>query len=144
MDKALPASTPEEAQWWRWPLLPFAATIGAILGTLAFMLLQWLLMMFQGWGPNGWYALYILPFMSSCLFGYLFAIITLQFAPKGKIIAAVVMTTLLGALYLLGTIGLWAVSKEGVGTAIQQTIGSIASLGSAIMTIVSEKDNYRS
>ena len=38
----------ESSKWWRWPLLPFAAFIGAILGAFLLTLFQWFGMKMQG------------------------------------------------------------------------------------------------
>ncbi|ADO00843.1 hypothetical protein Gbem_4143 [Citrifermentans bemidjiense Bem] len=131
------------SQWWRWPILPLAAVLGALVGAFLLTLLQWIGMKMQGgFREDGWYFRYILPVISSAVFGWLYALITLNVAPRGKVIASVVMTTILGVLALLGLIFTWFYKLDDIGTAVQSTVGSIASLVAAIATIVSLKDEY--
>lgn len=133
-----------EATWWRWVALPFAAIAGALAGSVALALLQWFGMKFQGgFSTDGWYFRYIMPLMSSAVFGWLYVLITLEVAPKGKVIAATVMTTVLGVFCVLGAILAWVLPNRTMGYAIQQTIGVAASLTTAIASIVSYKGDYR-
>jgi hypothetical protein len=131
------------AQWWRWPLLPFAVFAGAFVGALLLTLLQWFGMKLQGgYSEDGWYYRYILPVISSAFFGWLYALIALNVAPRAKVMTSVVMTTILGVLTAIGLMFVWLNPRNEIGTSIQSTIGSIASLVAAIATIVSSKDEY--
>ncbi|ENM5891519.1 hypothetical protein E5115_004029, partial [Vibrio mimicus] len=70
------------SKWWIWPLLPFASIIGAALGAFLLVLIQWFGMKVQGgFREDGWYFLYIMPVLSSAIFGWLFSYITLYLAP---------------------------------------------------------------
>ena len=141
MESSLRSDT--SSQWWRWPLLPFAAIIGGTLGAFLLVLLQWFGMKMQGgFSEDGWYFRYILPIVSAAAFGWLYVLITLNVAPKGKVIAAVVMTTVLGVLTCFGLLLTWLNPNQGTAAAVQSTVGSIASVVAAIATIVSSKDEY--
>jgi hypothetical protein len=95
-----------------------------------------------GYSEDGWYFRYILPVFSSALFGYLYVFITLNVAPRGKVISAVVMTTILGVFTVLVILLAWAAPSEGIGNAVQSTVGAIASMIAAIATIVNVKHEY--
>ena len=89
--------------------MPFAAFIGAALAAVAFTLLQWLGMKVSGgFSEDGWYYRFILPAISAGFFGYFYVLITLKVAPRGKVISAVVMTTILGVFSLLGLVAMWS------------------------------------
>jgi len=136
-------SSDEPSGWWRWPLLPFAAIIGAMIGAALLTLLQWFGMKMQGgFSTDGWYFLYVLPVISSIVFGWLYVLITLNVAPKGKVIAAIVMTTVLGVLIAFSLFFVWAYPDEEIGSTIQTTIGSLATIIAAIVSIVNYKDEY--
>lgn len=133
----------DEAQWWRWPLLPFAAILGGMLGAFLLTLLGWFGMKMQGgFSEDGWYFRYILPITSSAIFGWFYVLITLNVAPKGKVIASVVMTTVLGVLTCIGLLFVWLNPHREIAAAIQSTVGSIASVVAAISAIVASKDEY--
>ncbi|WP_237067153.1 hypothetical protein [Microbulbifer guangxiensis] len=134
---------PSSSRWWIWPLLPFAAFIGATIGAFLLTLMQWFgLKMQGGFQEDGWYYLYILPVISSAAFGWLYALITLHLAPRGKLITASVMVTALGVLIVIGLLFEWLNQDRSVGHSIQMTIGSIATLSAAIATIVTERDEF--
>jgi hypothetical protein len=135
----------EPSGWWKWPLLPFASIIGAMIGAMLLTLLQWFGMKMQGgFSEDGWYFLYVLPVISSIAFGWLFVLITLNVAPRGKVIAAIVMTTILGVIIVFSLIFIWLNPVEGIGSAIQSTVGSIATMISAIVSIVNYREEYSS
>ena len=124
-------------QWWRWPLLPFAAVIGAALATAALVLVQWMGMKFSGgYSPDGWYFRYILPIISSGFFGFMYAKISYHVAPSGKMIAGVVMVTLLGMFSALSAFLGWVMPEYSTGQAVQVTLGSIATIAAAIMALL--------
>lgn len=126
--------------WWRWPLLPFAAFAGAMAGSAAFMLLQWVSMKMQGgYSEDGWFFLYIVPLMQSAMFGYLYALISCHVAPYGKFIAGVVMVTILvGGLLLL--LALMWIKLEFSKELIQPTLAVIAISITSVSTLVSLRD----
>jgi hypothetical protein len=133
----------QKSQWWRWPLLPFAVVAGALAGAFALTVVQWLGMKWQGgYSEDGWYYRYVLPVVSSAFFGWLYALIALNVAPNAKILASVVMTTILGVISAIGLLSVWSDHRKSLAEAIQSTIGSIASLTAAIVTIVSSRDDY--
>lgn len=127
---------PEANQWWRWPLMPFAAVLGGALGAMLFGLVQWFGMKLQGgFSESGWMYLYILPVLTAAAFGWLYTWIACAVAPRGKLLAGTVMTTILVLVGLLNIVIVWGMQKYPVGEAVQLTIGSIASSAAAIVAL---------
>jgi hypothetical protein len=117
--------------------MPVAAIAGAILGTIAIGLFMWLGMMFQGGiGEDGWYFRYIMPLFTSGIFGYLYAKISYTVAPSGKLIAGVVMVTILGLVSVLSAILGWVMPSYSVGQAMQATVASIATMVGAVIALM--------
>ncbi|QSX34480.1 hypothetical protein JYB87_04310 [Shewanella avicenniae] len=138
-----PEPQDQSSRWWLWPLLPFAAFIGAGIGAFLLTLFQWFgLKMQGGFSEDGWYFLYILPIISSAAFGWLFAYITLYLAPKGKVIAASVLVAILGAFSVFGLLFMWLSPQREVAEAVQATISSVATVSAAIATIVTQKNEF--
>ena len=136
MDHQLP-TTASSHQWWRWPLLPFAAIGGAAIGAVLLGLVQWLGFKFQGgFTEDGWMFRYILPIFTSAAFGWLFAWIACAVAPHGKVVAGTVMTTLLFIVLLLSIAFSWLASNYSVGQAVQTTVGSTSCLIAAVVALV--------
>ncbi|EJL6633924.1 hypothetical protein NMS63_003732 [Vibrio cholerae] len=132
------------SKWWIWPLLPFASIIGAALGAFLLVLIQWFGMKVQGgFREDGWYFLYIMPVLSSAIFGWLFSYITLYLAPKGKVIAATVMVTVLGVILSFSTFVLLVDPYREFSESIQASISSVVTMIAAISTIVSQKDDFQ-
>lgn len=124
-------------QWWRWPLLPFAAIGGAALGAVLLGLMQWFGLKLQGgFSEDGWMFMYILPIFTSAAFGWLFAWIACAVAPRGKVVTGAVMTTLLFIVLLLSIAFSWLASDYSVGRAVQTTVGSVSSLIAAVVALV--------
>ena len=121
----------------RWIALPFATIIGSLLGCLILGLFQWFSMkMFADVSENGWYARYLMPFFSSVVFGYFFATISLEVAPRSKVIAATVMVTLLGVISLFSLLLAWKMQEtHGFGYFIEILFGAIGGMIAAITTI---------
>ena len=68
--------------WWRWPLLPFAAVAGALAGSIVATLLMWLGMKLQGgFSEEGWYFRYVMPVIASSIFGFIYTLISCEMAP---------------------------------------------------------------
>ncbi len=87
------------AGWWRWPLIPIAALLAAVVGSVLFGIVQWIGMKTMGgFHEDGWYYLYIMPLMSSGVFGYIWCLVAGYVAPRGKFIITVVMATVLAML----------------------------------------------
>ena len=130
--------------WWRWPLLPFAAVAGALAGSIIAVLFLWFGMKLQGgFSEDGWYFRYVMPVISSAIFGYLFAHISCEMAPRGKVIAGTVMVTILGLFGLLGIVLAWIVPDYPVGQAIQATVGTVATMIAAVVTLMDAPSKYR-
>lgn len=124
-------------QWWRWPLLPFASFVGATLGATLFTAIQWLGMkMTGGFSEDGWFFLYVLPVISSAAFGWLYAWITCYVAPAGKVIAGVVMVTVLALLSILGLAIAWHWNEYPTIENVRTTLATIAMLVAAIAALV--------
>jgi hypothetical protein len=129
--------------WWRWPLVPFAAILGSILGAAAFLLLQWVAMKVHGgFSEDGWMFKYILPVVQSAVFGYLYAMISCAVAPKGKVITGVVMVTVLFVLFIALLVFAWVRPPLQVGPAVQATISIIAAGIAAVVALLHARDEY--
>ncbi len=123
--------------WWRWPLIPFACVLGSILGATLMGLFQWFSMkMAGGYNQDGWYFIYILPIITSATFGYLWVKIANYVAPRGKIVTAVIMTTLLATLLVLTIIFSLYNPSYGISEKLQSVLGGIAMLMASILTII--------
>ncbi|MHB1076878.1 hypothetical protein [Thiobacillus sp.] len=124
-------------QWWRWALMPFASIAGAVTGAVLLSSFMWFGMKMQGgFSEDGWYYQYILPVLSTGIFGYLYVYIACSVAPRGKVIVGTVMVTLLGCFSLLGLILLWTLVNKPSVEVIRGTVSIIAGLISAIAALV--------
>ena len=126
----------------RWIALPFATFIGAFLGCVILALLQWFSMkMFANVSDDGWFARYVIPFLSSVFFGYFFSIISLEVAPRSKVIAATVMVTLLGVFSLFSLSLAWRMQEtHGFGYFIEVLFGTVGAMFAAISTLINYKE----
>ena len=128
----------------RWIAMPFAAFLGAGIGS---MIIPWLIWLYHkywiGYSEKGGCFLSVLPLFSHALFGWLFVIITCQVAPRGKLISGVVMTTILGGACLLQVVGEWQRSGETTGEKIWSTILVSVAVVSAIITLAQNEDSTR-
>lgn len=128
----------EDSKWWLWPLMPFAAVLGATLGTMVVGLIMWLGMKFRGdFSEDGWYYLYIMPVITSVIWGVIFSYISYNMAPKGNFTAGTVMVTALCVLVFLILILIWASGQVELANKIQSTVGGIATMAGAIGGLVS-------
>ena len=124
--------------------MPFAAVAGALAGSIIAVLFLWFGMKLQGgFSEDGWYFRYVMPVISSAIFGYLFAHISCEMAPRGKVIAGTVMVTILGLFGLLGIVLAWIVPDYPVGQAIQATVGTVATMIAAVVTLMDAPSKYR-
>ena len=134
---AEPSKYPLFYQWWRWPLVPLAAITGALAGSILIALLYWLSMKLQGgYSEDGWMYRYILPTITSAVFGLLYVKISYDVAPKGKLITGVVMTTLLFLFSVLNIWLAWYLERYSPAQSIQITVGSIASFITAVISLI--------
>ena len=87
------------AGWWRWPLIPFAAMAGSIIGSTLIGMIGWAgAKKYAGFTQDGWYYLYVLPTIMSGFLGFFWSTVSAYVAPRAKIVTAVVMSTALGML----------------------------------------------
>ena len=134
-------------QWWRWPLMPFAAVIGGALGALLLVLVQWFFMKLQGgFSEDGWMFRYVLPIVASGAFGWIYVWITCKMAPRGKVISGIVMTTILGLFLLANVLIAWYLPRYPIGETIQISVGGVASLVAAVFAVmqVHDEEGFRS
>ena len=123
--------------WWRWPLVPVASIIGAFLGAVVFMLLQFVSMKFSGhYNESGWYFQYILPLMRDGIFGFLAVFCGCMVAPRSKLIVGVVLTTLLGMLFFI-TVFFSFKGVPGMGMGL---LSAVATLLGGIFGVVQSND----
>lgn len=128
-------------QWWRWPLMPFAALIGGQVGAFVFNLFQWLSMKFYGgYSPDGWMYIYVLPLMSAAVFGYLFAYIACTMAPSAKWTAGVVMTAVLGTVLAVLLIFIWLSPAFGTGKSIFESVKATVTIVGAVAGLLQLKE----
>lgn len=116
--------------WWRWPLIPVASMVGAFIGAGGFMLIQWVSMKISGrYSESGWYFQYILPFLRDGIFGFLVVFCGCLVAPRGKLIVAVILTTLMGVLFIFMAIstfkGFYGASSLGALSGLALLVGGI-------------------
>lgn len=125
--------------WWRWPLLPFAAVAGGMTGAFLANLFTWFGMKLRGgYSEDGWFYLYVMPVLSSALFGYLYTAIACHMAPRGKLIAGTVMVTALGLFGLLSIVLAWTLPDYGTLKATQATVSIIAMMIAAIVALMDD------
>ncbi len=123
--------------WWRWPLMPLACIAGSVLGTLALGLFLWIGAKVQGgFTRDGWYFRYIMPFIGSCVFGFLWVQIAARVAPVGKLIASIVMGTMLGVIQLVLSILMWILPRVPVGEAIQSTVFGAGTIVAIVVSTI--------
>lgn len=125
----------------RWAAMPVAAILGSVIGSILIVTIYWFSMKFQGgYSEDGWFYLYVIPVIASVAFGGLWVWISMSVAPRGKFVAGIVMTTILCLPLLALTVLVWALGRSTVSESIQSTVGCIAAIISAIVTLVSNKD----
>jgi hypothetical protein len=133
------APNSKQMDWWRWPLVPIGSIAGAIGGAILMAALQWLAMKIEGRiREDGWWARFVQPLMVFGAFGYLWSTLAYSIAPKGKLIAAVVMTTLLGVLWGVAIIILLNDSNFPVFDKVYASISVVTSMIAAICGVVSK------
>lgn len=133
-----------KSDWWRWVALPFAAILGAMLCAFIISILQAASMfLFGGFSTDSVYSKYILPIFSSAIFGWIYVLITLNVAPRGKLIAAVVMITILGVISVVTQAHIWISPEYSLGYAIHSAIAALVTIGTSIMALALNKDDYR-
>lgn len=128
------------AQWWRWPLIPIAAALGACAAALLMAGFQWLSIKFMGGGTDGWFFKYIVPLMSAGAFGWAFIRASCEVAPRGKFITGVVMATIL-TLYNI-TISAYFLlrSTYGWGDTLTTVLWGVVATGAGIITLIQFRD----
>ena len=123
-------------EYLRWVALPFATLIGAAVASLAFRLIQWVCLKFQGgFSEDGWFFLYILPIFASAVYGYAYVEISYAVAPKAKVVASIVMTTLLGVLCLGGAVFVWYVNAKSPADMVHLAVQAVATMIAAIVAL---------
>jgi hypothetical protein len=129
------------SQWWRWPLMPFAAVFGGAIGALLFTLLQWVGMKFQGGASvDGWMFAYVVPVLSTAAFGYVYAYLACTVAPRAKFTTGVAMTSVLGVFSLVAGVLMWFNPEYATGRAALETVQFLAGMAGAISALVQVRD----
>jgi hypothetical protein len=139
--EATPVATASAITWWRWPLIPIAAPTGAILGSTLLGIVQWFGMkMNGGFHEDGWYYLYVMPLITSGVFGWLWCYISASLAPKGKTITGAVMATILALLSVFLIFVSFMQLESTTGERIQLVLASIAILIGSIIAVAQTHD----
>ena len=97
-----------------------------------------------GFSEDGWMYQYVVPTMTAGAFGWLFVYISCQVAPRGKVIAGTVMTTLLVLLGVLNLFLVWGLQRYGTGEAVRLTIGSVVTSVAGIVALVQAHSEHSS
>jgi len=117
--------------------MPIAAVAGAMAGTAIMLLFLWFGMKLHGgFSEDGWYFRYVMPVISSAIFGYLYTYISCTIAPRGKVIAGTVMATILGLFCLVSVLLAWFMPQYPVGKAVQSTVGAVATMIASVATLI--------
>jgi hypothetical protein len=120
--------------WWRWPLIPIAATFAAVVGSALFSFAYWIgLKIIGGFHEDGWFYLYILPALSSGVSGYLWCYSAAYVAPRGKLLVSVVMATVLAMLVVLVIVAHFSAPELFSTHPVMMTFSSIAAFLGAIL-----------
>lgn len=107
---------------------------------MALGLIMWLGMKFRGdFSEDGWYYLYIMPVITSVVWGVIFSYISYNMPPKGNLTAGTVMVTILGVFVLLMLVLIWGTGGLEISNKIQSTVGGIATMAGAIGGLVSAR-----
>ncbi len=130
------------SQWWRWPLVPVAATIGSVLGSRVVMVLAWFGFKRQGASEDDWMYQYILPATEYGVFGFLFVYIACAVAPRGKVITATVMATLLVLISIANILVIWGLRDYETGVSITRSVGSVIGSISAISAVMLARSEH--
>ena len=124
-------------QWWRWPLVPFAAVFGAGVGSVLLPMLHWIYLKFlRDLSEDGWTYVYVMPLVSATAFGWLYIWITCAVAPRRKFISGIVMTTILFIITFASAAIAWYLPKYSVGGAIQHTASCVAAVVAAVGALI--------
>jgi hypothetical protein len=116
---------------------PHTAPVGALVGSILLGILQWFGMkMTGGYYEDGWYYLYIMPLITSGVFGWLWCMIASYIAPQGKTITGTIMATVLAMLGLFLVFASFAQLERTVGERIQLILASIAMLIGSIIAVI--------
>jgi hypothetical protein len=123
--------------WWRWPLLPFAAYLGASVGSELLTVLSWLYVALRG-GPtqDGLVFLHIVEIVQSAVYGYLFGYIACAVAPRAKRTAGGVMAGVLAIATLFALFLVWTDSYRPLVPTSLTTIQLLGSVAAAIYVVV--------
>ncbi|WP_432798271.1 hypothetical protein [Poriferisphaera sp. WC338] len=122
--------------WWRWPLVPVATIGGA---SVALLVLEVVVLYGCRWlgvvGETGFGYVHATTLMQYAFFGFCWAGIACLVAPKGKAIAGMVMTGVLGVLYLFA--GFWVTIDPDVAVSLKLFFGLsvLVTLGAAMIAV---------
>ena len=116
--------------------MPIATVIGASLGSVAIGGLNWLGMKINGVNPGGWWQMFVHPLIIFGVFGFLWGLISYSMSPTGKVIAASVMTTVLGVLCMASILMVYNNRVLPTGNKVHSIIAVLAALVGAIVAVV--------
>lgn len=126
------------SHWWRWPLVPISAVIGAAIVSVLVFQIQWFSMKFHGgYTTDGWTYRYVLPAVSAAVFGWAYTYISCTVAPAAKVITGTVMTAILILFNISMVLLAWNLPNFQLFSASQYTIECLISSTTSIYTLIS-------
>jgi len=120
-------------KWWRWPLVPIASVAVVVVW---FWSTRWSIgTMEGGLSEYSWWFYFSLLLVISAIAGWFYAWVACQVAPRGKVIAGSVVTTLLIIVELVTIKAVWkfpeftsAEALSSTGQAIAMSVAAIAAI----------------
>lgn len=95
-------------QWWRWPLVPVAAILGAMAGGFFIAVMQWVALKTTGAAyGEGLMKGFFLPLANVVIGGYLYGYLSCMVAPRAKVRTGMIMSGILAVLMVLAITIYW-------------------------------------
>jgi hypothetical protein len=127
--------------WWRWPLVPVASIAAGFAGSVAFRLMHWSLELTGDFDERGWYVRYTMPVIQMMVLGGLWAYVATRVAPNHKIMAGVVMASVLGTILLcLNVIG-FTLNEFTSAQKLELAAGSLGGIAGAVMGLLKARED---
>ena len=126
--------------WWRWPLVPIASVLAAVIGAIVVSMIQEFVISFvDDYARDGWFHICIFPLLPCALGGYLLAGVAFRVAPSAKTASGVTMTAVMGFVLIGFTAFTWTAGVPA-SEALQVTVASLAAIAGAVIAILQSGD----